>query len=459
MHEWAAGAGLDAVLERDEEMLIGMFGKASGITPADVNRYFDSDEMWNTALQPLAIQLPDWKHWLPLIHPKDAFSRNEYFESDKTRDPKRGYETLRSYLEENRGNYTARKLFHELHQFWLHYRLFLERGSTARDHWRSTDGDALVNGLAAGVSAEMAANSLAKHLAVKFFEVHHEFDLQGLAPTLIDRAEHPRKRQWLGRQYNVFEVPPHFTACFKSGSARCHNFEGQPRQTGEYESTSWYQLQQVINPGIATSRAVVPVDYNYVPTLIVRASHTSGILEPVRFFYSSNVMYQTRTRAAVFTPMDREGFHMRIMGPWLFYGADNRNRFEGLEPGSIPRLLNDLQPGLGTMIVAAQLRQFLTEMAKPQNNLVDWGRRATSDGGDQRALDPITLTTADMPQPQTTFSGDLRHYAHKIYWVIPKFVGLGVDCNIIAELQQWASQAWPNIDWEPLGCALLPATP
>ena len=450
--EWAAGAGLEAVLDEDKDMLLGMFGKTSKITKSDVNEYFDSDKMWDTSLQPLAIQLPDWKHWLPLIHPKDAFSRSNYYQNtDKKYDPSKAYDEIRKYLT-NTNEYTEKSLFHQLHQFWLNFRMFLQQGGSKADHWRTTDGDPFTKGLKNGVSKEMAATSLARLLAVKFFELHQEFKLEGLATQLIDGAEQPRKRQWLGRQYNVFEVPAHFTACFKPGSARCHNFEGQPRETGIFESTAWYQLQQVINPGIATSRDVVPVDYNYQPTLILRASETSQIKEPVRFFYSSNVMYQTRTRVAYFTPNDKEGFNMRVMGPWLFFGSDNRNNFEGLQVGEMPKLLNNIQSGLGTMIVNAQLKQFLKEMEKPRNSVDIWKRRASSDKGEHKHLDPINLSDQDMPRLDTVFSGKLRHYAHKIYWVIPRFINFGADCNLIDDLKDWSASAWPKINWNKFDC-------
>ncbi|NRA46334.1 MAG: hypothetical protein HRU09_15385 [Oligoflexales bacterium] len=445
VHEWAAGAGLDAVLEQDSDMLIGMFGRKNNITKAQVQDYFDSDKMWNTATQALALQLPDWKHWLPLCHPKDCFSRNDYYNNpNKTRDPKKGYQGLRNYLEGANGNFTATKLFSELHKFWLNFRLFLEEGSSVKNHWRSDEGNAFKNGLKNGVHRELAATSLARLLAVKFFEVHHEFDLQGIAKDIIPAEEQPRDRQWLGRQYNVFEVPPHFTGCYFNNGT-CYNFSGQQRETGVFESTSWYQLQQVINPGIATSRDVVPVDYNYQPQFILRASQSSNIMEPVRFYYSSNVMYQTRTRVEVFTPNDKEGFNMRAMGPWGFLGADNRNSTQGLSIGKMPELLNSRQANLGTWIVEAQLEQFLKEMNKSRNSLDRWKRRSSNNSGEHKWLDPISLKTSDMPSLSSQYSGKTRHYAQKIYWVIPRYIDSGVDCSIINRLKDWYREAWPNV--------------
>jgi hypothetical protein len=88
---WAAGAGLAWVLDRDTDALPYLLGQhfaplgraasnPSGnapnlrelvgqITP-DI---FRPDGNLNPRQIPIALQLPDWSHWLPPIHPKDAW--------------------------------------------------------------------------------------------------------------------------------------------------------------------------------------------------------------------------------------------------------------------------------------------------------------------------------------------------------------------------------------------------
>ena len=143
---------------------------------------------------------------------------------------------------------------------------------------------------------------------------------------------------------------------------------------------------------------------------------------------------------------------MRVMGPWLFFGSDNRNNFEKLQVGEMPKLLNQIQPGLGTMVVNAQLAQFLKEMNKPRNSLQIWKRRANNNSGEHKHLDPINLSNQDMPNLNTIFSGELRHYAHKIYWVIPRFIDFGADCKLIEGVKDWSKLAWPKISWERFQC-------
>ncbi len=82
-YEWAAGAGLDAVVEDPAETYNGIFPGAfrknekgavewdlSKITP-DLIRPSGSLSMREV---PIAMQLLDWNHWLPKVHPIDGFA-------------------------------------------------------------------------------------------------------------------------------------------------------------------------------------------------------------------------------------------------------------------------------------------------------------------------------------------------------------------------------------------------
>jgi hypothetical protein len=83
VYEWAAGAGLEAVLEDPVETYNGVFPGAyrktatggmawdlSKITP-DVIRPEGSLSIREV---PIALQLLDWNHWLPKVHPMDGYA-------------------------------------------------------------------------------------------------------------------------------------------------------------------------------------------------------------------------------------------------------------------------------------------------------------------------------------------------------------------------------------------------
>src|SRR5579884_2012589 len=64
---WAAGAGLSAVLDRDSDMIPYLFPKGIQAAAIATNKTLDMREL------PLSIQLPDWNHWLPKVYPLDAW--------------------------------------------------------------------------------------------------------------------------------------------------------------------------------------------------------------------------------------------------------------------------------------------------------------------------------------------------------------------------------------------------
>jgi hypothetical protein len=461
IEQWAAGAGLDAVLDADKDMLKYMF--PNGVNQETVYDRFDSDKMVDRTLLPLAIQFPDWKHWLPIIHPMDAYSKDNYWEDPVAHGgrsnihPKRGYEFFRRYLEAKPpSNRDPNDLMQRNREFWYNYRFFLAQrndgNSSLSGHWREPNSVA-TSKLADGVPRELAATSLARLMAVQYFEIMNEFNLQDKAHWFAKSEDQPADRQWFGENYQVFEVPPHFQACVSESElpindgynivGNCSSFYGQSAATGAYESTNWYHLQLVINGGNGMVSHNSPMDYNYHPDFIMKASSTSGIYEPLRYYHSMNAMYQFRSWSGAITPNDGKGFRIRVQGPWHIIGRTDSNQLNDFSPSYWPRLLDRIEEGMSTWVLNAQLRQFLTEVKKPENNLENWNR--LPDGG-QNELDGESKTTGDL-KDMTKFVG-LYYHADKFYYLIPEFSKLGVDCQILEEIINWCSEAWPNIDWE-----------
>ncbi|MFM7023216.1 MAG: carbohydrate-binding protein [Flavobacteriales bacterium] len=446
VEQWAAGAGLDAVLEQDKDMLPYLF--PNGVDQQKVYEHFDSEKTLDRTTLPLAIQFPDWKHWLPMIHPMDAYSKNDYWNSPgRQYDPKQGYIDFRNYLlAMPPANRNKAELMQKNGDFWLEYRGFLAEGGTW-DHWRTKNGSATAN-LADGVSREWAATSLARLMAVQYFEFMNEFNLQDKAKWFTKPGELPndqsKDRQWFGENYQVFEIPAHFQACVNND---CNQFMGQPTETGFYESTTWYHLQLILNGGEGMMSWNSPVDYNYHPDFMTKASNSSGIYEPLRYYHSMNAMYQTRTWIGGQSPNTGLGFRIRVMGPWNIYGVSDGNQFNGFASGEFAKLLDDVEPGMTAWVLNAMLKQFLKEVNQPFNDLAIWNRSA--DGGDNE-LDRADKTYADIidavqrTERYETFFG---HYAAKFYYYIPRFQKLGVDCQIMEDVIDWCQKAWPLIDW------------
>lgn len=457
IEEWAAGAGLDAVLEADKDMLPYMF--PNGVNQDEVYDRFDSDKMVDRTLLPIAIQFPDWKHWLPIIHPMDAYTKNDYWNNPMAQGgrssifPKKGYDYFRRYLEATPpANRDPDDLMRKNRDFWYHYRFFLADGRPDRSlggHWREREGTATQN-LGDGVPRELAATSLARLMGVQFFEIMNEFDLQDKAHWFAKPEDQPASRQWFGENYQVFEIPPHFQACVPSINTSdggriegiCNNFYGQSAATGAYESTNWYHLQLIVNGGNGMVSHNSPMDYNYHPDFIMKASGTSGIYEPLRYYHSMNAMYQFRSWSGATTPNDGKGFRIRVQGPWHIIGRSDSHQLNGFPAAAWPTFLDRIEPGLTKWVLNAQLRQFLTEIRKPENSLLTWNRKQN---GGSNELDAITKTTADLRDMRDAVT--LDYWADKMYYLFPEFSSLGVDCQILEEMIDWCEEAWPNIDW------------
>ncbi len=454
INEWSAGAGLDWVLEKDADMVSYVF--PNGTSKEEVRAIFDSDKMQDRTLIPIAIQLPDWKHWLPIIHPKDAYAKNNWWDNSlpNEQNPIFTYEAVRSKFENNYdpASIKAFNVPQRLRELGRGldgqngFRHFYQHGSTQTKHWRSENGNA-ENNLTSGIDSELAKTSMARLQAVKYFELVSEFDLQDKAAKTVPdvEADKPLDRQWPAKWYSVFEVPAHFTARKKNGVHR--NFDTQPIVTGVFETTVWYHLQFIVNGGNGFVGGTTPQDFNYHHPFIGFTAYHSGISEPLRYVSGINHMYQVRTWSGNNGP-GNEGFRIRNQGIWEMLGISNSNQQFWNPPHDIIKQLDDIAPGLSNSVLEAMLLQFLNEVEKYDVNT--WPR--STHGGDYQ-LDLATKTTADLitiPYDTNPENGRVNeHWADKFYDLIPRIKSnFNVDCNITNRIINWCKSAWPLIDFE-----------
>ena len=450
IEQWAAGAGIDAVLEKDEDMLPHLF--PNGATKESIRSLFDSDKMMDRTIIPLAIQFPDWKHWLPMIHPLDAFNVDVTAVSNN--DPLQTIKNVRAYFEQNRQRFEANghtrndQFTRQLTNLQASFRTFFEKGRVSGSHWRSQGGDAERN-LIDDVSIEYVKTSFARLLAVKSFEFTNEFNLQDKAHLITSSIDQPAQRQWATQRYSVFEVPAHFTA------NNTRNFESQKRETGLYESTNWYQLQMLLNGGNGIVAGTQPTDYNYHNQHIGLASEEGNINDSLRYFVSLSQIYQIRSWSGnrsegPYGPDTNFGFRMRQQGPFHFVGMAENGRLlwgNNNTPEVLFGQLDQAQPGLSTLILEALILQFMQEMNRPENAIVTWRRSENSNSKDW--LDPITKTTSELlPFDEIFRSPKQGLNADRMYGAIAIFKEQGVECSVLNQLVDWSKRAWPEIDFQ-----------
>jgi hypothetical protein len=111
--EWAAGAGLGAILPDGKQFVKALVGQAIDDTPlsvtqAELDRAMDPTKVLNTREMPIPLQFPDWNAWLPIVHPLDVWTPDSgqstgLFETGyQGADPLGIYTAIEKWLETNK---------------------------------------------------------------------------------------------------------------------------------------------------------------------------------------------------------------------------------------------------------------------------------------------------------------------------------------------------------------------
>jgi cytochrome c553 len=266
---WAAGAGLAWVLERDTDALPYLLprhgtqtsraaanppGKAAnlGELVGQINPdMFRPDGTLNAREIPIALQLPDWSQWLPRVHPKDAwgsaFSQSAfaawYGETTPNRKGQTGTKpSLRALLAGAQpADRDIRPVLATFAQWSQARRAFLKRFVKARTVWSPT------------LSNKVYSTQLWQ--LVKTWEIMQEFGLEGRGRDLFGPAAD--SRTWCSTV--PAETAPS-AAHIPDGPAGI----GGSGLTNEYFTASWYELQIVLNSGNHQHRDRGPVDWVYL---------------------------------------------------------------------------------------------------------------------------------------------------------------------------------------------------
>ena len=206
----AAGAGLARVLDKDTDTLAFLF---SGASPSPA--VFNPDGHLNAREIPIALQLPDWNHWLPRVHPLDAWG--EHFETSAF---SQLYSTGLTSTDDIPGFFSK----------WSKARnKFLPHLEPASTKW----------------SPELAETLYSAQLwqLVKTWEIVQERGLDGSPwQNTIPAATAPT-------ELNIPDGPAGM---------------GGSGLTNEYYSNAWYQLQVLLNDGNHRHRGKLPIDWPYL---------------------------------------------------------------------------------------------------------------------------------------------------------------------------------------------------
>lgn len=235
---WAAGAGLSWAMASDNASLPYLFGQnplPQSITPET----FRPDGDLNPREIPISLQLPDWNHWLPRVHPLDAWGPD--FVSSDLNTSGAGLRTLLGSPQLARLISTGEIL-----------NLF-DRWSKAQRKFLARYEPHEVTGWSPELTNKVYSTQLWQ--LVKAWEMENEFQLEGRGQEFFGPAGEPRT--W-------FSTIPLSTAPVEANIPDGPDGMGGSALTNEYFSNAWYEVQVLVNSGNHRRHDRQPIDWVYV---------------------------------------------------------------------------------------------------------------------------------------------------------------------------------------------------
>lgn len=377
--EWAAGAGIDAVLTRDRDTLGYVF--PNGFTTTKILPTGDL----SIREAPISIQLPDWNHWLPQIHPKDAFPGFDQSEWNQT------YLKIRSILRP--GQASTLLSIREIHGYW------------GTQRWNFVN-----NGL---LSLPEGADKNRKHYAahlwqiVKRFELNQDFDLEGLirawsGPQADDRA-------WIsadafGMSPVILKIPGPITPGLRNGAAETYN----------YLAYVWYHLQLVTNHSQKVQENHDPIDWPYAYGSVLHMNR----------FRSHGALFVLWLSKAL--QISENG--IRPTDASKGWRLDINNIFLSTEP-DLASAWNDLSTEERRALFTVLWRNWLNKVRS----------FAPSEFVTGKQVNPSEVPSVPLYTQANRPSGVLN--------AIRVLKSYGVEPSLIREVADWAKAVWPNYNW------------
>ena len=259
---WAAGAGLTWVLDDDSATLPYLFAQnekvpaASALLSAITKNSFRPDGNLNPREIPIALQLPDWNHWLPRVHPLDAWG--QAFDNSELSDL---YGSTESATRANRKTSRRKDSLRSVLAS-PEISAFISSGRIVSSFRKVAEcAPCISQTVRRARSCVMDAGPGTKAYAtelwqlVKTWEMTQEFGLEALGRELFGANGEPRT--W-------FNTIPAATAPSAANIPDGPSGMGGSALTNEYFNACWYELQVLLNSGNHRHRDTQPLDWIYV---------------------------------------------------------------------------------------------------------------------------------------------------------------------------------------------------
>lgn len=421
LKKWAAGAGLSAVAPTDNDILTDIFpGGVITNTAIGLHGRLSPREVRSE------MQLPDWNHWLPQIHPLDAFGSNLV-----------GRTKLLAWYDGGHG-YTPADVPYVL-------RRVLKKGTPAvvaqsvantSTFWAAWDSQhAILRGLTGipdqspSESDSQKIYSIALLQMVKTAELMMEFEIEEIVPQQLLKPS-PDPRMW--RSALGFSTSPNILHLNLNHSGIAQN---TPRDH-YYFTMAWYQTQLALNGG---SRCYIGPDYQHGQ-------------RPMDWGYMHNFLqswptYTGRGNAYMFMNYFTKGLQSMDNGRgperWGKAGWNPHAQYGIFWLFSQEkRCFNNVSTTVRRQLIEAHLRNWIA------------GNKLYPASSYYLNLDGPTLhpqARADWIPPRQNADGS-DYLANGIWNCFgtgtETMNGMGIDKTLQNEIITWSKTVWPLADWE-----------
>lgn len=453
-YEWAAGAGIDAVLDDDQDIAKYLFPGRDANNPAsldEIRRVVNRFGKLNLRELPINIPLPEWNQWLPVVHPDDAFNTDNPTINSTPGGANVGKPYYTKMVEDAMANPNFETLMfsHNLKP-WLQRGMNCQsNGPGASEPWRGLDGNVLeamrlprpnvTSGNCESMareqlkSVEYAKRGLSAWSSVKMWEIMHEKALEEasrsrgtrvcISATCVDGSE---VRGWSADGRNVFDRPPHFTAV----SADRRFLHQSPTQ-GIFESNQWYHLNMILNPGYRVNQ---PSHFAYTYSHVELLHESSKVPQGFRFWATLIKQRQLQTTGKYGV---EEGLDLRTAQPYIYYGTA-RNKTSTRTQGAVGS------------VYWPRLAQAMVEDLVEDASHASWSQHWSKATRNSEVQAPSS-SSGNFRRCSGTCEFELgAEQGSNTYKVIPELRRIGVEESALNKLIGWSKTMWPKGDWEEL---------
>ncbi|MFO1389385.1 hypothetical protein [Cellvibrio sp.] len=455
---WAAGAGLSAVLENDTVMKAYMFPNGEyNAAILGARGFLNPREM------PQAFQLPDWNTWVPTTALEDmvvdpskvvAFA-GDTPPPDNELNPLDMLKVAIQWLDKYR--YTNM----ETDDWYMRWGLFLiHRWGTSK--WPNANPGIPGTLLSQSDPVARARQGLAFNAwyGMRMWELMKKYKLEdvatrsglNLAETTTDpvrgtvntgsatRGLPQNYRSWPMPHRTLFELAPHFVG--PNGPTYGNFVFSKP---GEYLTTAWYTLEQIVNGGWHSGSA--GIDWNYHPQHLAgmhsggTGYYKDGPMHPYRWAWSVLWLYQTRPTD--WAPNYFAGCTCGFMQRQIGLGLDVPFMDEAEAAGQITTAeRKQLQEALALA--------FLGTVERYTPN--QWTRRVADDAAHLDSSTFETVNYAPRYNPLNSYDLPERGYQADAYYLRIKTLKDRnyLTASTLNRLVNWGASIWPKGEWELL---------